>query len=86
MSETGDRGQHPQPPSLGEIARLVGDDDAERLAQIQATGASLVEIEKAVLWARGEAEVLGKTPHPLEGAAAAVYDILTADAPEEERR
>ncbi len=75
----------PAPPSLAEIAALVGDDDAERLLAIQATGASLVEIEKALLWARGEAEVLGKTPHPLEGAAAAVYDILTADLDEEDR-
>ena len=74
------------PPSLSEIAKLVGDDDPEKLARIQATGASLVEIEKAVLWASGAEDILGDGPHPLEGPAALVYDILTADAPEEERR
>lgn len=81
-----DRPAPDQRPSLSEIARIVGDDDPETLAQIQATGASLAEIEKAVLWASGAEDVLGDAPHPLEGAAALVYDILTADAPEEERR
>lgn len=85
MSRTTSTGG-PGAASLGEIARLVGDDDAELLARIQATGASVVEIEKALLWARGEAEILGETPHPLEGAAAAVYDLLTAEPDEDERR
>jgi hypothetical protein len=84
MSEPGGAGGADR-PSLGQIAELVGEDDAERLLAIQATGASLAEIGKALLWARGEADVLGKTPHPLEGAAAAVYDILTADLAEEDR-
>lgn len=48
------------PPSLAEIAALVGDEDAERLLAIQATGANLAEIEKALLWAQGEAEVLAR--------------------------
>jgi len=73
-------------PTLSEIARIVRDDDPEKLARILATGATIAEIEKAVLWASGAEDVLGEAPHPLEGAAALVYDILTADAPEEERR
>lgn len=73
-------------PTLSEIARIVGDDDAEKLARILATGASIVEIEKAVLWASGAEDALGEAPHPLEGPAALVYDILTADAPEDEPR
>ncbi len=73
-------------PTLSDIAKLVGDDDPEKLARILATGATITEIEKAVLWASGADDVFGEAPHPLEGAAALVYDILTADAPEEERR
>jgi hypothetical protein len=73
-------------PTLSEIARIVRDDDPEKLARILATGATIAEIEKAVLWASGAEDVLGDAPHPLEGAAALVYDILTADEPEEERR
>ncbi len=73
-------------PTASEIAKLVGDDDPELIAQIQATGATLAEIEKAVLWASGAADVMGEAPHPLEGAAALIYDILTADEPDEERR
>ncbi|MCL6606888.1 MAG: hypothetical protein K6T74_02235 [Geminicoccaceae bacterium] len=73
-------------PTLSEIAKIVRDDDPEKLARILATGATIAEIEKAVLWASGAEDVLGEAPHPLEGAAALVYDILTADAPEEERR
>ncbi|MCS6778624.1 MAG: hypothetical protein NZ555_02840 [Geminicoccaceae bacterium] len=73
-------------PSLSEIARIVRDDDPEKLAQILATGATIAEIEKAVLWASGAEDVLGEAPHPLEGAAARVYDILTADAPDEDER
>lgn len=73
-------------PTLSEIAKIVRDDDPEKLARILATGATIAEIEKAVLWASGAEDVLGEAPHPLEGAAALVYDILTADEPEEERR
>ena len=70
-------------PTLSEIARIVRDDDPEKLARILATGATIAEIEKAVLWASGAEDVLGEAPHPLEGRAALVYDILTADEADE---
>ncbi|MCX7629183.1 MAG: hypothetical protein N2038_02930 [Geminicoccaceae bacterium] len=73
-------------PSLSEIARLIGDDDPEKLARILATGATIAEIEKALLWASGTQDVLGEAPPPLEGPAARVYDILTADQFEDDRR
>lgn len=73
-------------PTLSEIAKIVRDDDPEKLAQILATGATIAEIEKAVLWASGAADVLGEAPHPLEGRAALVYDILTADEADDEGR
>ncbi len=73
-------------PTLSEIAQLVGDDDPEKLAQILATGATIAEIEKALLWASGAQDAMGDVPPPLEGPAAQVYDILTADQFEDERR
>lgn len=73
-------------PTLSEIAQLVGDDDPEKLAQILATGATIAEIEKALLWASGAQDTMGDVPPPLEGPAAQVYDILTADQFEDERR
>ncbi len=71
-------------PTLSEIARLVGDADPWKPAAILATGASFAEIERALLFARGEEEVLGEGPHPLEGRTRQVYEILTADAPSED--
>jgi hypothetical protein len=70
-------------PTLSEIAKIVRDDDPEKLARILATGATIAEIEQAVLWASGAEDVLGEAPHPLEGRAALVYDILTADEADE---
>jgi hypothetical protein len=66
-------------PTLAEIAELVGGDDAALHTAILATGATFAEIEQALIAAAGADEVLGETPHPLEGRAAMVYDLLTAD-------
>ena len=53
--------------------------DDSKIAAIIATGATLAQVEEALLWAEGESDVLGKTDHPLTGAAARVYDILTVE-------
>jgi hypothetical protein len=71
-------------PTLEEIAALVGGDDATVHTAILATGASLAEIEQAMIMAAGAGEALGEAPHPLEGRVAAVYEILTADEADEE--
>jgi hypothetical protein len=47
------------------------------VAAILETGASLADLEAALAWAEGEDEVLGLARAPLDGAAAAVYDLLT---------
>jgi hypothetical protein len=64
-------------PSRDEIVHLVGDADDSVVTAILATGASYAEIEEAVEWAAGDAELLAKAGHTLEPAAQAVYDILT---------
>jgi hypothetical protein len=70
-------------PTLGEIAQLVGGEDTAAHTAILATGATFVEIEQALLAAGGIDEPLGQTSHPLEGRAAAVYEILTTNADED---
>jgi hypothetical protein len=92
-----EEGAHPMPtiranptggmlphPTLEEIAALVGGDDATVHTAILATGASLAEIEQAMIMAAGAGEALGEAPHPLEGRVAAVYEILTAEEADEE--
>ena len=69
----------PPPASRTDVVRLVGDLDDIVVAAILGTGATYVEIEEAVKFAMGDAELLGKTGHQLSPAAAAVYDILMAD-------
>jgi hypothetical protein len=69
-------------PTLNEIARLVGGEDAAVHTAILATGATFVEIEQALLAAGGVDEPLGQAAYPLEGCAAAVYEILTAESVE----
>lgn len=68
-----------QRPTLAEIASLVGGEDATLHTAILATGATYAEIEQALMRAAGADEALGESSHPLEGPAAQVYELLTAD-------
>lgn len=68
-----------RPVSADDVVRLAGDLDAETVISIVETGATYAEFEEAVMWARGEAEQLGKEGYTLTGAAATVYDILVSD-------
>ena len=63
---------------------MGGGDGATRHTVILATGATGAEIEQALVLAAGADEALGDAPPPLEGRVAAVYDILTADEPDDE--
>lgn len=72
-----------QQPTLAEIASLVGGEDATLHTAILATGATYAEIEQALVMAVGADEALGKAPRPLAGPAAQVYELLTADEPDE---
>lgn len=73
-----------QAATLSEIVGILGDHGAApRHGAILATGATAVEVRRALLWARGEREALGEEPPPLAGRTAQVYDILMAEEPEE---
>src|SRR5882724_1454411 len=63
-----------------EIRRVAGALTDDRLAAIAATEASLAEIEVAAAYAKGIGDVPGRDGHALVGRAAAVFDILNADA------
>jgi hypothetical protein len=49
------------------------------LAAILETGATLADLEIALAWAEGEDDLMGEAREPLTGAAASVYDLLTAE-------
>lgn len=70
-------------PTLADIAKLIGGEDAALHTAILNTGATFAEIEQAVLAAQGADEALGETSHPLEGRAAMVFELLAADQDEE---
>ncbi len=69
-----------------EIMRAVGALSDAKVAAIEATGASLIEIEEAVAWVGGESDVMGKQRIPLTGVVAAVSEILTTDEELDEAR
>ena len=61
------------------ILRIAGDISDAKAAAVEATGATLEELEEAAVWAMGENDVMGKLRLPLSGRIAELYDILTAD-------
>ena len=63
-----------------QVVAIVGNLDDGRLADILALQPTLEEVEEAVAWSSGESDVMGEERKPLVGVAAAVYEILTADA------
>ena len=62
-----------------QILRVAGDIGDAKVAAIEATGATLEELEEAVAWAAGESDVMGDLRRPLAGRTAALYEVLTAD-------
>lgn len=74
------------PVKLDDIRELIGDIDEVDAAAIIATGATRAELEQAVFYACGYGDVVDRSGHPLVGAAAQIYEILTADEEEEDPR
>jgi len=68
------------------IAESLGEISDAQMAALLATKASVEEFEEALAWASGESDVMGELEKRLDGAAARVYEILTAEDqyPEEE--
>jgi predicted phosphoribosyltransferase len=68
-----------------QIRSIAGDIDEAKISEILRLKPNAAEIQEAVRWALGDGDILGKRGHVLDGKAAAIYDILTADEDEEER-
>ena len=72
--------------SHDDVMRLCGDVVDSKVQAIIATGGTISDLEVALAWAAGEGDVMEEEGKPLEGAAAAIYDILTRDEELDERR
>jgi hypothetical protein len=72
--------------TIGDAIRNELRDKVEdaKITAIIDTGANLAEIEQALVWASGDSDIGDDAAHPLEGAVARVYEILTADRNNEE--
>ena len=61
------------------VRASLGDVGDAKLAALLAAEATVEEFEEAIAWAAGESDVMGELEKRLDGAAALVYDILTAE-------
>jgi hypothetical protein len=66
------------PATEAEVRRLCGEVLDWQLGAILELRPTAADVAVAVAWAGGRDEV-GEAGHPLEGLAAQVYDVLTAD-------
>ena len=62
-----------------QVFKVVGRIDDSKAAAIIATGASLKDLNEAVVWASGESDVMGRLHRPASPVVAAVYNILTVE-------
>ena len=74
-----------EPATTDDAKRLLGDADENKIAEILAVKPTIWELEQAVIWHRGDGDVLGKTGHALSGTAARIFEILSADDEDENR-
>ena len=82
----GDGAEARTPITAEMITESLGDIGDAKMAALLATEATPEEFEEALAWASGESDVMGELEKRLDGASAAVYDILTVEEryPEEE--
>jgi hypothetical protein len=73
----GDSGR--EPLTQGDVMRLFRNIENGKCAAILRTGATIEDLEEVAAWVAGEDDVMGDLEKPLAGAAAQVYEIVTAD-------
>ncbi len=76
--QTKEHGEHGH-LSRADIVQMAGDIGDAKVAAIEASGATLEQLEEAVAWARGLDQLMGKGGHPLSGIVGELHEILTAD-------
>lgn len=62
-----------------EILRLCGELPDWKIGRILTSDATYEDLKTAMTWAGGQDDVIGPAGHPLEGKAAYLYEIITAD-------
>lgn len=72
--------------TISDIHELAGEINDADAAAIIATGATRADFEQACYYAQGYGDVVDRSGHPLTGAAAASYEILTAHEEDERER
>jgi len=72
------------PATAGELRAILGELDDAKVLEILNLSPTVLELEEAVVWGRGDGDVLGKEGRPLTGIAAQVLEILTRNEQEEE--
>lgn len=77
---------HAKPATASDIAHYLVDVDSETVEAILQTDATLGDLLTAIAWADGATDVMGQERRALEGPAALVYDIITADEEGDEPR
>ena len=74
-----------RPATAAEIRGIVGDVDDAVISSIERTEASAAQVLQAVQWFRGGGGLEDEAGHEPHGAVRAVYEILQAEEPPEER-
>ena len=63
-------------PTYDDIKRLLGTLDDHAIAEIEATGATMTELEEVAALLAQETDVMGDLRRTLSGRAATVYNLL----------
>ena len=69
--------------SMAAITKICGTLPDWKISAIEKSGASLNDLQIALIWASGDDDIVAESGHKLEGAARTVYEILMADEEEE---
>jgi hypothetical protein len=74
----GDTKEHPL-SSSDEIRHLAGPIADHMVVAVLETGATIADLEAALIYARGEGNYIDRLGHPLNGKVAQLADILAND-------
>jgi hypothetical protein len=72
------------PLGPAEVRDLAGDIDDRRVVEIVALRPSREELEEAIAWVAGGDDEMHRQRKPLTGTAAAIYELLVADLPDDD--
>jgi hypothetical protein len=68
--------------SKDELRAIAGNLDDEKVIDILHLQPTSSELEQALVWARGDGDLLAKSGHPITAKVAEIVEILTADEDE----